>query len=291
MGRISTPERENYPAWRSTMIDLIRNHPEDSALFWLLDSPAHPSLPGILWNLEPMPDALPLYMSSYYDEVVNSGPFLVQCKVDSPIMKWILQEAENRPLASLIHVDKSASDDLFDHLQNVLECMYDGELTLFRFYDPRVLYGIQTSKDNKSITKILGPICRWDSWEPGRCVAIQLGNGLDSGYRCEGPLKYPDDFLQHIWDENNIHTLVAQLSHRFKEFSVNTLQDSYKYIEDTYNFLSKYEFEDRESLTYGACIAAYHGKNIWNNTTVKEAFNKNCKIKTLVDICTELNIG
>jgi hypothetical protein len=273
MNLLSTPHAQKYSFWRNKLGERVASADSTHEFFWLIDPCAHAELPGLIWNLEANPEVWPLYMNTYLEESVNAGPFMASYRKNTKLTAWMFENQPLLPLGCLIEVDSASAKAAFEHLQNLVEFLNsDGKRSVFRFYDPRIVYGISTYEDASRIPRILGPILRLDAWEPGRCAAVCLGNGSDIGIRCEEPARYDAEFFEHIWNEVQIHTIIGTLG-REPGMALRSmpLPDAYRLVEQTGEILEKFGYADRTSLAYGAGYSAYYGISVWSRPEVEEA--------------------
>ena len=268
---ISAPPPEEYATWRSSLLQHIASS-EQHRFFWLVDSCAHDSLPGLIWQLDAQPDAWPLYMNTYLEESVNSGPFMVPYRHESGFTRWMLEELRLTPLGCLIEVEAVSVHAAFEHLQNCTECLdAENKRSIFRFYDPRILYGISTYQDITIKLRILGPVLRLFAWEPGRCVPVSLGNGLDSGKRNAGLESYDAAFFEHVWEETAIHSIIGTLGRESgMTLRAMPLPEAYSLVGQVAHILSLYGYNDRRSLAYGSSVTARRGLEIWERPDLRD---------------------
>jgi hypothetical protein len=272
MSPLSSLIPQDYGLWRNSIQQRIYNAPDQHRFFWLIDPYAHDELPGLIWKLDPQPDVWPLYMNTYMEDAINSGPFMVPYRPNSEFTKWVLQELRLVPLGCLIEVEGASVHIAFEHLQNLLECMDgEGKLSIFRFYDPRIAYGISTYEDKATCLRILGPVLRLDLWELGRCAPVHMGIGIDSGIRNAGMESYDTAFFEHIWDEVKIHSTIGTLGREpgMKLRSL-PLPEAYSLVERVYHILSRYGYDDRRSLAYGSSVTARLGLEVWERPDLRE---------------------
>lgn len=65
--------------------------------------------------------------------------FLVECKKESPLFRWMTTEAWGDSCC-IFFTSKSSFDELFNHFQKFNRVYLEGDdVVLFRYYDPRVL--------------------------------------------------------------------------------------------------------------------------------------------------------
>jgi len=272
MKTISMLEPQNYEAWKHALLKKIAAMPEDKSFFWLVDPCAHPELPGLFWRLEAKPEAWPLYMNSYLDEVINSGPYLLSGKKNSPITRWMAEVDELFPVSSMVEVEKGREKQLFEHFQGLVECLDpQGEAALFRFHDPRIIYALGTYGNAELLSQCLGPALSLTAWEPGRAVAIALENKNCLSAPCIAPYAYSQEYIDHIWTEVHIHTLIGNLRNKLHLRDKN-LHDCYMLFESGVRFALSQGYTDRYALTYAGCVTAQYGEKVWRHPDVLTAF-------------------
>lgn len=292
MSRLSAPAPQIYDHWRYNIQQHAQHAPAHHKFFWLIDPSAHDELPGLIWKLDPQPEAWPLYMNSYMEEAINSGPFMVPYRPGSEFTKWVLQEMRWLPLGCLIEVESASVHTVFEHLQNLLECANgDGEASVFRFYDPRITYGISTYEDQSMAPRILGPVLRLDAWEPGRCVPVFMGTGADNATRSPGMEHYDAAFFEHIWDEVLFHTIIGTLGRESgMALRAMPLPEAYQLMQQTSTTLIQFGYSDRNSLAYGASFSAYYGLSVWEMPAVRQALEKRPAQAPLREVLESVNI-
>lgn len=274
MSLLSMPELQSYQAWQDATCQQIKDASSEHAFYWLLDSCAHDDLPGLLWRLESEPQAWPLYMNTYLQETLHAGPFFLPHRPDSEIARWIFSEAATKPLGCLLEIESTSTRATFEHLQNLVECIApDGEESIFRVYDPRIIYGVSTFKYEAMQSFITGPILHWNAWEPGRCVPVRLGTGKDDGQRCMEPALLTEAFIEHIWDEACVHSTIGSLGREpGMQLRAMPLSKAYTLVEYVYRTIAQYGYHDRVSLAYGTSVTVRLGLDIWQQPDVCEAF-------------------
>ena len=277
MTPLTSPEPQEYTLWQKQLREYIGSQRDTTSFFWLIDPTAHETLPGFMWELEKDPVAWPLYMNTYMEEAVNTGPFMVPYRESSPVTGWIFKEMRLTPLGCMLTVKPSNEKKAFEHLQNLLECNNsEGKRSIFRYYDPRVAYGISTYRDDEAKKRLLGPLLKLESWEPGRAVPFVIGTGVDHGYRCMEIENCNADLVAHIWNETQIHTLLNAVSSQFSAgLDKLELPEAYAVLSRTDIFLKSYGFSDRYSLTYASCVVAEYGEAILHREDVVQAFEEN----------------
>lgn len=248
---------------------------------------------ALYWELDEDPQALPLYMNTWQEEVSTSGPWMLPVRGHEAVSQWCFAQSGERPLGCLAEIAPGAYDDVFDHLQWQLECRPDGgETALFRWYDPRILYGMTTWPELPSIlSRFMGPTLRLHAWEPGRCAAIVCGSGEDAGYRSEDAEVYPGSLIDHIWDEVMIHTIIGTLGlEQGQILRAMPLPEAYALGERSALAISAAGYDDRRSLAYAMSVAARRGPGIWDDPRVRAALAERPANAPLTEVLDELQL-
>jgi hypothetical protein len=80
-----------------------------------------------------------LFEGTMDEQSYGVSGFLVECKKESPLFKWMTTEAWGDSCC-IFFTSKASFDDLFKHFQKFNRVYLEGdEVVLFRYYDPRVL--------------------------------------------------------------------------------------------------------------------------------------------------------
>lgn len=274
MNTLSTCATHNYTEWRQALERHISESKQMRSFYWLVDPCSHEDLPGLIWQFDQQPIVSPLYVNTYKQEAINSGPFMVQYHQDSYFSQWMLNELKNAALGCMIEIESEKLNIAFEHLQNMLECLdSNGKHSIFRFYDPRIIYAITTYKDKNISDRILGPILKLYAWEPGRSTHVALGAGFDTGMRGNELEHYEQYFFAHIWNEVQLHTLIGNLWNGYAICDLN-LREAYVVFEKTFQFISSYGYHDRFSITFACCVAADQGDSVWRRPDVIKVFEQ-----------------
>lgn len=232
--------------------------------FWVIDACAHPELPGILWQLDSSPDACALYMSTFMEEAMQSGPWFMPCNVESSTTQWLFNQLEKVPLGFLLSVPRGGGDEMYEHLQNLLECTFsqaknsqphEKKAGLFRFYDPRILYGLTTFYDSDYINLVKGPALSLHAWEPGRSIPLTNRYTTDQKNFCTGTPQLPKSLIDHLWKENQVHTIIATLDgDPGVQLRSMPLPEAYEYVDGIRNKLKNSPYISNTDVSF---ITAY----------------------------------
>lgn len=289
----SVAPKESYADWRMNVYSLLSQRDWINEFYWILDPCAHPELPGVLWTLEPDPCARPLYMNTYFEEVAAAGPLILSAQKNHIITKWILDEARERPLGCLMEIANGSYTQAFEHLQQQIEC-YPGKdtLTIFRWYDPRMLYGMSTyPNQNEILSKFMGPVLYFRGWEPGRCCGIAFGAGKDLGYHSEEPEYYEEKLFEHIFDEAMIHTIIGTLGHmQGKHLREMPLHEAYALGETVANTIFQAGYEDKRSIAYAIALTVRLGPYIGEEQNVKTALAERPEKAPLSEVLDQIGL-
>ena len=273
MENFTLAKHENYAEWYKTTRDLFDQASSTHSCYWIIDPCSSPELPAAIWELDPDVNALPLYMNTYLEDVAKAGPMLIPYSRQSKLTAWLFQQMEIRPLGYLIQVEKEKASDLFEHFQNLLECTSPkGTKSLFRFYDPRVMYAITTYSEPTEVENITSPLLCLHGWEYGRRASIYARGKSDSGL-CPVYAARSVELLEHIWKEVKIHTMIGNLSEKFiVTYPGASFVDIYDELEQVFNYLSIMGISDQKSYELAGMITACSSKAAWDDQRVLEKF-------------------
>lgn len=283
--------RHSYADWRMNMLGLFSR--QEHEFYWILDACAHPDMPGILWKLEAEPQAYPLYMNTYREEVSSSGPYILPVRGGSRITEWVFAQSGKTALGCLAEIAPGTYPEVFEHLQGQLECRPDGgAAVLFRWYDPRMLYGLSTWPGLKKIlARFMGPTLFLHAWEPGRCRHVICGPGSTPEYRSLEPEAYPESLFDHIWDEAMIHSIIGTLGHAPGRILRDMpLPQAYELGERAALALSAAGYNDRISLAYAVSLSARLGPGIWDEKRVIRALAERPARASLMEVLDEIGL-
>lgn len=252
--------------------------------FWVLDASAHPELPGLLWQLDTNPDAWPLYMNTFLEDAIQAGPWFIPCQAHSKVTQWIFEQLEQKPLGFLFSVNQNAGNSTFEHLQNILECVlpvpqgekYTQERNgLFRYYDPRVIYGLSTFQDTKPLMLVKGPILSLHAWEPGRAVSVEKRYTKEQQTICLEPPKLSQALIDHLWKENQAHTIIATLSDEpGEQLRAMSLPKAYQYVESIQNMLKNSPYTSNSDIGFATAYSLLSLDEEWEDVLERIVFTQ-----------------
>lgn len=200
MKHFTLAKRENYASWRIEIRNYLDETIREYDSYWIIDPSASAELPSVLWDIGHDLKPIPLYLNTYLEEVMWAGPIIIPYYPEHNLTNWLFNKIELLPIGYLIQINNGYKDELYEHLQNLIECISPNRnRALFRFYDPRIMFSICTYSDKMIMKQILGPIANLYGWEHGRRTAIRAGDGNDQLYRCLGEEIYNESFFHHIW--------------------------------------------------------------------------------------------
>ena len=293
MQNFSLAKRERYAAWREETQTAINETISSYNWYWLLDPCALPDPPEPVKALESEYTVYPLYLNTYHEKAMLSGPILIPYVTQDAFVDWLFEIMETFPVGYLVQVSQGNDDELYEHLQNQIECVSpNGNRSLFRFYDPRILYAVTTCTDESALKRLLGPITHAHCWEHGRRAAIKAGDGTDHLYRCPGDIHYSDQFMEHIWKEVKIHTLIQLYGGAFASSHPDiSFFEMYDLLEKTYLFLAENGFADMESFCLASAFTAAFPNCIWEEEFVIQAFSELPEKTTFADALGAIGEG
>ncbi len=258
----------SHAQWCASLYQELTVHkpeePPPPDWFWVIDACAHPDLPGILWQLDSSPDAWALYMNTFMEEAMQSGPWFMPCNVESNATQWLFSQLEKTPLGFLLSVPHGGGNEMYEHLQNLLECTFSypenpqssqGKAGLFRFYDPRILYGLTTFYDSDYINLVKGSALSLHAWEPGRSIPVIKRYTTDQKTFCAKAPQLPKSLIDHLWKENQAHTIIATLAgDPGVQLRTMPLTEAYKYVDGMRNRLKDSPYTSNTDVGF---ITAY----------------------------------
>lgn len=264
---------------------------QEREFYWILDACAHPDLPDILWELDEEPQAL--HMNIMREDAAESGSWILPARNHDAVNEWILAQCRERPLGCLAEIAPGTYNEVFEHLQWQLTCRLDGGTEfLFRWYDPRNLYGMTTWPDLPTVLpRFMGPTLRLHAWEPGRCVPVVCGSGQDTGYRSEGTESYPEILFDHIWDETMIHSIIGTLGlSPGAILRKMPLPKAYALGVRAALVISAAGYDDRYSLAYVMSISARLGLGVWDDPKVVKALAERPADASIIEVLDEVGL-
>lgn len=283
--------RQSYADWRLELLGVFERRKSEREFYWILDSCSHPELPGILWKLEADPRARPLYMNTYLEEVSSAGPYILPVEGNPDITSWVFGQSGEKPLGCLAEIVPGAYAAAFEQLQWQLECRPGGSApAMFRWYDPRMLYGMGTWPETQSIVgRFMGPVLFLHAWEPGRCSDIVWGTGMDSGHRSAAPEEYPESLFDHIWNEAMIHGIIGTLGHLpGKLLREMPLPQAYELGERAALAIMAAGYDDMISLAHAMAVTVMHGPSFWDDPRVAAALAGRPEKAPLMEVLDEI---
>lgn len=200
------------------------------------------------------------------------GPLLVTMKPGGILAEWFLTNAERQPLGILYAAPKDTHDDLFEHLQNLLECLLpDGKPGFFRFYDPRVLHALSCFHDQQWASYAVGPSAALHAWDPGRAEAVTLQKGSTRALS-EQSLILTDELLDFLAMHNTPYAVLHELTvaEGKDNLPAMPIHQSFRIVEAVFRTLWNSGFRDLEDFCVGAQLALEMQRNLFAEIPVKE---------------------
>jgi hypothetical protein len=116
-----------------------------------------------------------LYQGTVDQQSWGVSGFLVECKKESELFKWMTTKAWGNS-CSVFFTSRSSFDDLFKHFQKFNRVyLEDDEVVLFRYYDPRVLRIYLPTCNRYEIETFFGEINSFlvESYNPGEIMIFR----------------------------------------------------------------------------------------------------------------------
>lgn len=232
----------------------------------VIDSSSDPALPGLLWAFQENAGIWPLFMNTMMDEISLKGPIFVVFEPGGKIADWVLTRAETSPVGVLYAVAEGKEDDLFEHLQNLLETpLPDAGTGLFRFYDPRVLHALTRFPDKTWTLLAVGPAESLHAWEPGRAESLELREGLPEILRECRSEPMPQDLLDFMARHNAPYAVLHEAlnlkqASRLKD---QPLPKAFSFVETVCRSLDDLGICGMRDMTAGAAFCLEAGTNVF----------------------------
>ena len=291
-----TPTRNplEYEGWRAGISERMSR---ESGRKWcaVIDSSSHPDLPGLLWAFQENAEIWPLFMNTMMHEVSLKGPIFIVFQPGGDTAEWLLTRAETSPVGILYAVAEGRENDLFEHLQNLLETpLPDAGTGLFRFYDPRVLHALTSFPDKTWARLAVGPADSLHAWEPGRAAALELREGLPEILRECRSEPMPQDLLDFMARHNAPYAVLHETSNlkqagRLKD---QPLPKAFSFVEAVCRSLDDLGICGMRDMTASAAFCLKAGKNVFAIPSVvqwmKAAGAERPFLELLADIPDEL---
>ena len=277
----------SYSEWKHglfsyTQLAFLDVSPSEIELFWILDGSAWPDLPQLLRGFGAASNAWPLYLNTYLEEVRNSGPWLISCKPGMALNDWVLEQLEFNPLGLLVYIEKYSNFIMFDHFQRLLECVLpNGKQGLFRYYDPRVLFGINTFEDGQYIRQVCGPALAIETWEPGRCLPIRITQAIKDDYYT-GIQALPQPLLNHLAIQTRMHTVINTLGGvTGTALRSHPLPEAYAFVQSISNFFEGSLYQTNSDLAFAVAYSLLASDDKWEGTIEEKILKSSSKYSSL----------
>ncbi len=133
----------------------------DSSVYAVLDGAAIPDLLEMFEEYEPVRVCLLRGMED--PELAETAPYLVQLEVDTPFTEKVLADGFGEHWGIFVIVpEETPFLELRKHFRELVRvCLPDGDITLFRFYDPRVCNVFLPTCDQEQLREFFGPVGRY----------------------------------------------------------------------------------------------------------------------------------
>ncbi|SFL81777.1 protein of unknown function [Desulfomicrobium norvegicum] len=261
-----------FEEWRAGIRDRMTR---ENSRKWcaVIDPASDPDLPGLLWTHQEREEIWPLFMNTMLSEISLKGPIFVALQPGGKIADWLLTNAEISPIGVLYAVAEGKENDLFEHLQNLLEIpLPDAGTGLLRFYDPRVLHALTYFGDKTWCRRAVGPAECLHAWEPGRAEALELREGTPEILR-----ECPSEPLQHnllnFMARHNAPYAVLHEASTLKQASRLTdmpVPEAFFFVENVCRSLDDLGICGMADMAAGVAYCLDVGANIFGTTSVAQ---------------------
>lgn len=254
-------------------METINSFNGDVALWALVDPTAHESLPALL---QTSPVVWPLYLNTYSQKLMVIGPHMLPLATNSDLTVRLLESMETLPLGLISGCLPGREEHLYEHFQRRLEYSFpDGRQGIFRFYDPRMAYGLATYPATEARSHILGPALFLAAWEPGRQRSVLILHDEDTEIETSDDYMPPSELIEHIWKEAHIHSLIGGLKGEpGRRLNDMPLAEAYKLLEAADGIIKEQGYLTYDDLALAAALTTLSGLEFWNRNDVRLAMTQ-----------------
>lgn len=133
---------------------------DELTIYLLLDCAQIDDPLPLIYRLRDSASVHVLYQRTAYAEWADSGPCLVRVAPGQPLMRHF--EEHWRGKAGLLLASAAAEELLVEHLRSLVHArLSDGQVLLFRYYDPRILPLWLEPLDARERDRCMGPVQRF----------------------------------------------------------------------------------------------------------------------------------
>ena len=239
----------------------------------VIDPASNSDLPGLLWTHQEREEIWPLFMNTMLSEISLKGPIFVALQPGGKIADWLLTNAEISPIGVLYAVAEGKENDLFEHLQNLLEIpLSDAGTGLLRFYDPRVLHALTCFGDKTWCHRAVGPAECLHAWEPGRAEALELRDGTPEILRECASEPIPQELLNFMARHNAPYAVLQEAStlKQARRLTDMPVPEAFSFVENVCRSLDDLGICGMADMVAGVAYCLDVGANIFGTTSVAQ---------------------
>lgn len=254
----------------------------------VVDPFADEQLPGILWHFDSKPEIWPLFMNTLKPETCMQGPLFVRLQPQSQLTEWLTERACTQAVGLIYEVHSAQSASLFEHLQNLLECLLpEGKKGLFRFYDPRILFALSNALNQLPYMRVPGPATSVHAWEPGRGVPLHLrGPGTLCG---EEGITLEEQLLDEISRYTMPYAVISSMQGRVgTRLRALPLPEVFQMVLGVCSAMYDLEIKDVKSCTIATSFAMQVEANIFCDERVKRLIYERPTDNSLIEVLRQL---
>ena len=279
-----------FEEWRAGIREQIS---QESDRKWcaVIDPASDPDLPGLLWTLQENAEIWPLFMNTMMHEISLKGPVFIALQPGGKIVDWLLNRAETSPVGILYAVIEGKENDLFEHLQNLLETpLPDAGTGLLRFYDPRVLHALTCFRDTTWARLAVGPAECLHAWEPGRAEALEIRKGTPETLKNPPSEPIPQELLTFMARHNAPYAVLRETSSlkQARQLMGRPLPEAFFFVEAVCRALEDLGVCGLAEMAVGAGYCLEAGTNIFATPSVIQTMKAADTTKSFVELLTDL---
>ncbi|UQZ87807.1 hypothetical protein C4J81_00670 [Deltaproteobacteria bacterium Smac51] len=279
---------QTYDEWIASRLSAI-GQAEGRSFFWIVDGCADPDLLRLIKTTRET-ETWPLYMNTYLDKVRDAGPWFIRHQSGADLIHRLIRRMEQTPLGFLAVVRRGDEEILFDHLQLILECsMPDGGEGVFRYYDPRVLYGLNSFSDPEFMRLVCGPAMAIHFWEPGRSKPLSFQPEPGNYTPPAAPARLTTELIDHLWLEAQVHTIISTLGGEYGgKLRKMELPSAYGFVDGIRKLLSGTCYKSNQDVAFATALAIAEGLDYVKK--IRKCLINQTPAESLEEVCRQIDM-
>jgi len=127
-------------------------------VYLLLDGARFDDIFAFIYKIDSHHEYVPLYRGTYYESVMEGGPFLVKTHVHGSLLSWYIEEGA-KEMKGLLMSSELPLQELAKHFQQFLEVRTPNqEVMPVRIYDPCFFHALTPFYNKQPLVQLLKPL-------------------------------------------------------------------------------------------------------------------------------------